>query len=224
VTPLQVAAYSAEVLAAATAVALARRQRGHRPAAVALVALSAGSILHALTAAALTPYQAEPWEGSARLLVYLDGALTLAADAALAGFAIAVAVSPERQRRVAAITIAVWLAASVVLGALYPSPLVRGASLQRVYFAAELITLFVATGAIVTWARAGIAAKRSPSGVQTLALGMVLLDGAILLAPFSPWRLDLFSVPFGGIQLVITIFFAVVATAQVIAWRAISPG
>src|SRR5262249_13600694 len=47
-----------------------------------------------------------------------------------------------------------WLLASVVLAALYPSPLVRGERLQRIYLAADLIGLFVAIVALARWARA----------------------------------------------------------------------
>jgi hypothetical protein len=50
----------------------------------------------------------------------------------IAGLAVAVAVAPEQRRRAAAAVAGVWLLASVVLAALYPSPLVRGANLQRI--------------------------------------------------------------------------------------------
>ncbi len=98
-----------------------------------------------------------------------------------------------------------------------------GEGLRRVYFAADLFGLFVSTAALITWGRATIAARRSPNGVHAVALCLAILDGSILLAPFSPWRGALFTAPFGGVQLIITLFFATFSVAQVIAWR-FSPG
>jgi hypothetical protein len=221
VTSLQAAAYAAEVCAAVSGALLARRKRSHRPAAVALALLAALNLLDAPILAALTPFSAEPWQGWSRVLVYLDGAINLGTSATIAGLAVAIAIPPEGARRLRAVAIvgAVWLAASVVLGALYPSPLVRGDGLQRVYFAADLIGLFVSTVALVTRARTSIAAKLSPTGADAIALGLVFLDASILLAPFSPWRAVLFGIDYSGPQIIITLFFATFAVAQVIAWR-----
>ncbi len=212
-TPLQLAAYAAQGCAAISAHAVARRRPEYAPAALALAVLAAASWLDGVTAAGLSVAP------SSHVLVYLDGALNLATSAAVAGLAVAVAVAPERRRLAAAIVGAVWLLASVVLGALYPSPLVRGEGLHRVYFAADLFGICISTVALITWARAAIAAKRSPDAVASVALGLVTFDAAILLAPFSPWRGALFAAPYTGPQLVITVFFAVVATAQVTAWK-----
>ena len=49
-------------------------------------------------------------------------------------------------------------AASVLLARLYPSPIVRGAGLQQIYVAADLIALAVASLALIFEARADIAA------------------------------------------------------------------
>jgi hypothetical protein len=212
-------ALGAQVLAAFTAILLARRRAEHRPAAVALAALAIGNILDTFVLLGLTPYPVEPWEGSARLLVYLDGALNLANYAVIAGLAVAVAATPEQRRRAAAVVAGVWLLASVVLAALYPSPLVRGANLQRVYLASDLIGLFVSIVALVGWARRGIAAKRSPGSVHVVALGLVILDAAILIAPLSPWRGSVFGASFDATQLIITVSFAALAAVQVILWR-----
>jgi len=72
--------------------------------------------------------------------------------------------------------------------------------------------------------RAQIAAKRSPNGADALVLALVALDALILLLPFSPWRGSVFVTSFGGIQLVITMFFATFTAAQVIVWKFSSPG
>ena len=127
-TPLQLAAYSAQVLAAVSGIALARVRPAHRPAAVALVVLAVSHLAHAPIAAALTPYPVEPWSGAMRWLVYVDGWIGFADYAVIAGLAVALAVSPERRRVAMAGVLCVWLVASIVLAALYPSPLVRGAT------------------------------------------------------------------------------------------------
>jgi hypothetical protein len=144
--------------------------------------------------------------------------------ATMAGLALAVAAGVQHRRRVVALAVAGWALASVALGALYPSPLVRGAGLQRFYFAADLIGLFVSAIALVGWAQRGIAAKRSPDSSSLVALALVALDGAILLAPFSPWRGVLFGSDYAGIQVIIVLFFAAFTAAQVIAWRFSSRG
>src|SRR5215468_4304646 len=90
-----------------------------------------------------------PWRGPMRVLVYLDGAFNLVTSATVAGLAVAVASTPEQRRRAVAVVAAVWLLASVVLAALYPSPLVRGEGLQRIYIGADLIGLSVASVALV---------------------------------------------------------------------------
>jgi threonine/homoserine efflux transporter RhtA len=91
--------------------------------------------------------------------------------------------------------------------------------LQRVYLAADLAGLFVATIATVSWARALIRAKRSPRSVHAVALALPIFDAAILVAPFSPWRGFLFDAPYTGIQVIVTLFFAVITIVQVILWR-----
>ena len=156
--------------------------------------------------------------------MYLDGAAELATCATIAGLAVAVAVSAKHRRRAFALAVAAWALASVVLGALYPSPLVRGPGLQRVYFAADLIGLFVSAAALFGWAQRSMAAQRSPDSSSVVALALVALDGAILLAPFSPWRGVLFGSDYSGIQVIIVLFFATFAVAQVIAWRFSSRG
>jgi hypothetical protein len=219
-TSLQAAAYAAQVLAAVLAILIARRRSEYVPAAVALTLLAVVNVLNAPIMVALHPLP-RPVEDSARLLVYLDGAINLAGYAILAGFCVTISVLPEQRRRAAAIVAAVWLLASVVLAALYPSPLVRDAGLQRVYFAADLTALCVSTIALVTWARAAGAAKRSPGGVHLLAYGLVFLDAAVLLVPFSPWRSVVFGAPYAGYQVAIAVFFAFVVAAEVIAWNSL---
>jgi len=72
--------------------------------------------------------------------------------------------------------------------------------------------------ALFLWARRNIREKRSPDSASLVALALVALDGAILLAPFSPWRGDVFGSSFNGPAVIISLFFAVFTAAQVIAW------
>jgi hypothetical protein len=109
-----------------------------------------------------------------------------------------------------------------VLAALYPSPMVRGAGLQRIYLAVDLLGLLVSTIALVVWARASIAAKRSPGSVHVVAIGLVVLDAAVLLAPLSPWRGSIFGASFDATLLIMALCFAVLTIVQVALWRSTS--
>jgi hypothetical protein len=218
---LQAAAYAAQVLAALAAVMLAGRHAPHRPAAVALVLLATASVLHGPTVAVLHTLP-HPIEGPARILVFIEIGLNIATSATVPALAVALAVPPERRRRSTAIVVVVWALATIVLGALYPSPYVRGAGLQQVYVAADLISLAVAALALIIEGRADIAAKRAPNSSSMVATALVLIDGGILVAPFSPWRGDVFIQPYFGPQLVLTLFFFLIAATEVIAWHSMS--
>jgi hypothetical protein len=213
VTGLQAAAYVAEALSAVAAVALARRRPEHVPAAAALVLLCLFNLARIpLTVNAMLPPRAEPWEGAMRVLVYLDGAIVLGEAAIVPGLSLALAA--EKPRRLLAAIVAIWLLASVALAALYPSPLVRGEGLRRVYLAVDLIGLFVAVVALA-WARR----RRLPGSSDMVAIGFIILDLALLLAPYSPWRGGFFSGHYDMPQVVILIFFAALAVLQVILWK-----
>jgi hypothetical protein len=210
-------AKGAQIAAAVSSVVLARRRTEHVPAAAALVVLTMIGLARGPLNAALPP-MATPRQGAALVLIYLDGAAEMGTYATIAGLALAVAMGAQHRWRALAFAVTGWAVSSVILGALYPSPLVRGESLQRVYFAADMIGLFVSAAALVRWAQHNIAAKRSPDMTSFVAMSLVALDGAILLAPFSPWRGFLYGSDFTGIQLIITIFFAIFAIFQVLAW------
>jgi hypothetical protein len=135
------------------------------------------------------------------------------------GLALAVSVSRERRRRVVAVVIGVWALASIVLAALYPSPLVRGEGLRSVYLAADLIGLAVATVALLGWARRTMAAGQWSGSAPMVAIGLVLLDLGILLGPYSPWRGSLFAGRYDVVQIAIVVFFAAFAAAQGVLWR-----
>jgi hypothetical protein len=223
VTGFQLAGLGAQVLAAVGAVLLAQRHRAHVPAAVALVLIAAGNVLQAPVLAALRPLP-RPVEGIAYVLVYIDGALSLSYYAIIAGLPVVLAVPPEQRRRAAVGVGAMWLFASVVLAVLYPSPYVRGAGLQQVYVAADFIALGAASLALIIEARGDIAAQRLPSSASAVATALVILDGGLLVVPFSPWRGDVFIQPYFGPQLVIAAVFFLIAATEVIAWKFTSPG
>lgn len=217
-TSLLGAAVGAEVAAAVTGVLLARRRPEHRPAAVALALFAVFGVAMFPLLAALTPLP-RPVEGAARALVYLDGALVLGAAAVTPGLALAVSVSPERRRLAVALVLGAWALASLVLGALYPSPLVRGEGLQRVYLATDLIGLAISIVVLLGWARRTMAAGRWSGSAPMVAIGLVLLDLGILLVPYSPWRGSLFAGRFDVVQVGIVIFFAAFAAVQGVLWR-----
>jgi hypothetical protein len=200
----------AQIAAFVVAVALSRRRREHIPAAVALGILPIAAIVSRFLNLALPPHEG-PWEGAARLLVYLDGSIQLATAAVVPGLVVAVFVDKPK-RPIFAVAI-VWALASIIIAALYPSPIVRGASLQRIYLAADLSGLFVAIVTIARWARL----RRSPNSAHGIALGLVVLDFAILVMPYSPWRGSVFAGRFDVVQVVILGTFAAAAAFQGVA-------
>ncbi len=214
-------AKATQIAAALSSSALARRRAEHAPAAVALAVLALVSLARGPLNAALAVSHEE---AGFRALVYVDGAAELASYATIAGLAVAVAVGQEHRRRALAFAVATWALASIALGAMFPSSLVIGQGLRRVYFAADLVGLFVSAVALVGWSQRAIAAKRSPDSASLVAMSLVALDGAILMAPFSPWRGALYGSDFAGIQVIVALFFATFAVAQVIAWRSSSRG
>jgi hypothetical protein len=208
-------AKGAQIAAAVSSIALARRRSEHVPAAVALVVLAFIGLARGPLNTALDASQ-----GDARALIYADGAAELATSAVVAGLAMAVAVTGDQRRRAFALTVVAWALGSIALGIVSPV----GRKLQRVYVAADLVGLCVSAAALVRWGQRLGAAKLSPDSTSVIALGLFALDGAILLAPFSPWRAVVFGSDYAGVQLVITMFFAIFAIVQVIAWRFSSRG
>ncbi len=215
-TRLQAAALAAELLAAGAAVALARRRPHHGPAAVVLTLLFLANVVRAPIAAALLPPQAEPWEGTQRLLVYLDGALVLVAVAVIPGLAFSVFLESRRQKIVGVGSVAgAWALASGWLAALYPSPSVRGAALARFYLAVDLVALFFASAALVWWARL----RRSPDSAHFVAITFIVLDIAILITPYSPWRVGYFNGRAETPQVMTIAIFSVLAIVQGVLWK-----
>src|SRR5262249_27805511 len=101
------------------------------------------------------------------------------------------------------------------LAALYPSPMVRGPSLQRIYFAADLIGIFVAAASFLWWLGR---TKRSPSIAQDASLFLLFCNAAILLSPEGPWRTDVFG-DFAPAQVGVLLLFTILTAFQVALWR-----
>jgi hypothetical protein len=213
-----VVASAAEVLAAVFAILIARHRRSYMPAAIALTLFPVMSILDGMIAPVLDA-AAVPYQGTARLLFHVETALLLGGDATVAGLALVVAVPPDQRRRVVAIVGTVWLLASAVVAVLYPSPLVRGFGLTRIYFASTLLGLCIGTIALVTRVRASIDAKRSPDANDLIALALVVFDASGAGIAFWPVRSGALSAEsYSGVQVLIVCVFTVIAIAEVVAW------
>ncbi len=206
-------AKATQIAAAVSSIALARRRAEHVPAAIALVVLAAIPLLR-------DPLRDVLDTSPTGVLYYVDGAAELATSAVIAGLAMAIAVTKDSRLRAFALAAVAWAVASIVLGVMSP----MGQQLHRFYFAADLVGLCVSAAALVRWGQRLTAAKLSPDSASVVALGLFALDGAILLAPFSPWRADVYASDFAGIQVIIAMFFATFTIVQVIAWRFSSRG
>ena len=200
-------------MAAITAIGLARRRPSHRPAAVALFLLTLIAECRGGTVAALRGLP-RPVEGAARWIVYMDGALVLASGAVVAGLAVTVTSTPEERRRAASIVVGAWAVASLALAMAYPSPWVRGTELHRLYLIVDLVGLFVA---LVALSRIALL-RLSPDSAQSIAIGLVVLDLGILLAPYSPWRESIFASPHDPVQVGILVFFSAFTAAHGVLW------
>jgi hypothetical protein len=203
---LETVAVATQIAAAVSSIALARRRGEHLPAAVALVVLAVIAVGHAgLFHLSPTP-----------VIAYVDGAGEIGSIATISGLCLAVAMRARRRWRALAAAVALWALACVGLG-LHGAP--AALALHRFYFAADLFGLFISAAALVLWAQRDAEERRSPCSASAVALALTALDGAILLAPFSPWRGDVFGDDFAGPQTIIILFFAVFTAVQVIAWK-----
>lgn len=206
-TPLRAASLAALLASAVAAALLAVRRREHVPAAVALSLLGAFNLAQLATVPATTP-----------TLVYLDGAVMLAASAVVPGLAVFAFLSPRLRWRALAAVVAAWVLLSVAMAVVHP----RGPELQRWYLAADLAGLVVAAASIVTWAW-WAKGRASPGSTHAVALALPIADLALLLLPYGPWRASVFAGRWDLVQVVIVVFFAALAAAQVIAWQLYSP-
>jgi hypothetical protein len=204
---LSVYARVAEFVAAISAMVLWRRRPEHRPAAVALAVFTAADTVRAFTDPAL-----RPWNGN-RALFHVDVALALALQAVLPTLALVVCV--EHKRRAIGAMVAVWALVSTGCAVLYPSPLVYGEGLARIYLACDLIGLFISIVVFVRWVRERKALTSSHVVLLLFAAG----DVSILLAPYSAWRGGIFN-SYETAQFALLLVFLAMAIYQgVVLWR-----
>jgi len=196
--------------AAVTAWWLVRSRPAHRPAAVAL------SLLAALLLASVPLSRVLPSTGEnlPRALVYLEGARMLGVVAVPTWLALRVTL-PERRWLIAGLVAGLWLLSSVLLAALYPSPWVRGLNLEKLYFTAEQLGVFVSVIALVRHVRNVLILRDVIGSSTNVAMMLVALNLWALLVPRdgSPDdRLTLISV---GVSLIA----ATIAVAQgIVLW------
>ena len=220
-TPLHRLAIATIGACAITASALALRRREHAPAAVALFALFACNVLQAMIGERLAPYPVEPWQGTARVLVHIDTAVVLGAAEIVPALALSVTLSGQRRAVALALVALSWALASAVLATLYPAPFVRGEGLFRLYLAADLVCLTVASAALISRLRTMLANRESPRPRDAVAISLVALDLGILMVPFSPWREGLWITPYGRFDIVqvgVVIFFAGLSAVHGALW------
>lgn len=137
------------VACAALAVLLARRDRQHRPVAIALWIMAGAALVRLALDAPLSV--AGPHVGWTRALFHIDQALLLAGVFALPWVACVTLWDRFRRYPWPSMWIFGWLVSVAMVALDYPT--LRGDALRRVYLAAELGTLFVCALAIVLWLR-----------------------------------------------------------------------
>jgi hypothetical protein len=169
-------AYLLQVLAAAMAVTLARQQPEHRPAAWFLGTMAAVDLGRlALTRAVDFATAPRPHVGAVRLAFHVDQEGFLAWPAGLAALALVVFGARRAWPALGA-----WAVLSATSIALYPSPLVRGEGLQRIYLGAHLGALFVVVATFAAWR-----VRKAVPGSAHAALFVLATIELVRLAPFN---------------------------------------
>jgi hypothetical protein len=173
--------YALAALAAVLAVWLAHRRAEHRPIAVFLVAMVAIDLARFALARAIDFAAApRPHVGLVRLAFHLDELGFLAWPAGLVGLVLVVFAGRRAWPALVA-----WLLTWAGLVALYPSDLVRGPGLARVYLAALLVSLAIYVAALTEWG-----ARRAR---PTSAHAVLLVLGAVELARLAPFYGSIFE-------------------------------
>ena len=201
------------VLAAASAMVLARRRADHRHFAIFLAWFVCVEVLRSALGQSFNlvrPPGLPPFIGAARVAFHIDQAMELSWDAGLA--AVAIIVFPRQRWRVVIVAL-VWASMVAYLATHYPE--VRGDSLRRVYLAAELTALAVATASIITWTWR----REPPTPARICVLCVCIADLITLLA--GAWRWG-YWIHWDLNQVAFALTYATIAVYQVIIWRRIS--
>ena len=204
------AARLALLAAAVSAVALARFRADHRPFAAFLAWITLANALRAVLAVSfglIRPLDSPPFTGFAHIAFHIDEAIGLSGPAALAITTILLFV---RRRYLAILPAIVWLGGVAYVSINYPA--LRGEALRRVYLAAELAGLTIASGSIITW----IWRREAPTPARICTLAVCFVDGGLLFVGAQRWgfwqRQDLE-------QACLTLVYLTITAFQVYVWR-----
>jgi hypothetical protein len=197
------------LLAAASAVALARRRADHRPFAAFLVWLVIVNTVRALLSerfGLIRPLGSPPFTGAARAAFHVDEAGELSSAAAFAALTILLF---ARRRWLSLLPAIAWLGAFAYLVTHYPE--VRGDPLRQVYLAAELAALAVAVLSFGAFWR-----RREPMTLaRTCTLVCLLVDGGTLF--IGAWRWG-FWTAWNLQQGAYLVMYSIITTLQVLSW------
>lgn len=210
---LQRAALWAEFSAAIVAVLLARRRAAHWPAAIALVALVLTDVIRIPLHDALHPPPTSPYGfGKLRLLFHLSTGLWLANVSVLPMLAMSVCLS-RRKGAALKFVLVVWAVLTMCCAMFYPHPQVYGRGLARVFFGAELVSLFVTIAVIAEWTRR----RERPTTSHVVTMLLAGADAVAILAPYSTWSFGLFE-RYDTAQVTVLGFFGIIAAYEGVVW------
>jgi hypothetical protein len=198
------------VLAAVSAVVLARLRADHRIFATFFGWMVCANAIRAVLAAnfdLVRPLGSPPFVGVARVAFHVDQAIELSWSAGLAAVAILLF---ARRRWPAVLVCLLWVGAVAYLSTHYPA--IRGDSLRRVYLGTELAALAVAGAAIITWTWR----REPPTPARVCVLCVCLVDVVTLFA--GAWRWGFWD-HWNLQQAAFALLYSTLTIYQVITWR-----
>ena len=174
-TPLRLAMLVLLVVTAAAAVALAKKDRCHRPVAWFLVGLATLDLAR-LGLSRLLPATSAPREGSALIVRHAEAAAYLGAIMLLPAMTMALFLR-RRPWAIGALYLAIW----VVLTASYPA--IRGHELMLIYTFIELAGVVASVGFFIMWLRSPRVLEDSRSVPIMSGLALIGASLAIVVLP-----------------------------------------
>lgn len=200
------------VCAAASGLALSRRDPDHRPAARALLVVVLTDVVRTALSFAL-PCEG-PYAGADRVLFHTDQALYLLWPSVLAWLPMRVFCRLHEPRLLRWCITAAWGTAAGLAALLYPW--LRAGALRQLYLGAELVALALAVGSIGAWVGRGEFARGAPPPAALVAALLVGVELAMLF--FGPWPAGLFSAAYTAEQAALCVLYAVITAVQGGAW------
>ena len=199
--------------AAVSAVALSWRRSDHRPLAAFFGWFVGVEILRSVLNqrfGLIRPLGSPPFTGAARIAFHADQAIELSWSA---GLAIMVLLAFQQRRWPTVLVTLSWAGAVAYLATHYPE--IRGDSLSKVYFAAELAALAIAAATLITWTWR----REPPTPARIGILCVCVADVVTLVAGAYTWG---FWVHWDLNQVAFTLTYATIAVYQVHSWRLLS--